>query len=164
MPLTTQQLATLKAAILAETDATFVALRAATDETGMAAWYNAPTSPAFIVWRRDVKTPEIGPVLNWVAVANLTTANRDRATTFVMLNPSQFNASADIAAYWDTTFGGSLGGEGANTRAALQALWRRTANRVERLFATGTGTDATPGFLGWEGIISAQDISDALRV
>ena len=49
--LTPAQLTTLKAAILAETDPTFVALRVATNETGMAAWYNADTVPVFVAWR-----------------------------------------------------------------------------------------------------------------
>ncbi len=118
---------------------------AARNDDAIADYYNAASSPAFLVWRKQINTSEIGPVLNWVAVSNLTTANRDRATTFVVLNPNTFDATADIASYWDTTFGGALGGEGANTRAALSALWKRSVSRLERLFVTGTGTDATPG-------------------
>ena len=162
MALTPAQLPALKAAILAETDAAFVALRQANNEDGMAAWYNADS--AFVVRRRIVESSEIGPVLNYVAVSSMTTANRDRATVFLALNPASFSPTADIESYWDTTFGGALGGEGANTRTALQNLWRRAVNRVERLFCTGTGTALAPGALGeFEGRISAQDISDALR-
>ena len=161
--MTPAQLATLKAAILAETDPAFVALRTAGAEQPMADWYNAAST--FVVRKPTVESSAIGPVLNYVAVSNLTTANRDRATTFLSLNPVSFSPTSDIEAYWDTTFGGALGGEGANTRAALQALWRRLVNRVERLFCTGTGTTVSPGSLGsFEGTISAQDISDALRV
>jgi hypothetical protein len=160
--MTPEQLLVLKAGILAETDPAFVALRQANDETGMVNWYNADS--AFVVRRSSVLSSAIGPVLNYVAVSSLTTANRDRATTFVLLNPVSFIPTADIESYWDTTFGGALGGQGENTRAALQALWRRTVNRVELLFCTGTGTQVSPGALGtFEGTIRAQDISDALR-
>jgi hypothetical protein len=61
---------TLKAAILAETDATFVALRTANNEDGMAGWYNEPS--ASIVWRTSVTQDEI--MLNgfdWTRVDNL---------------------------------------------------------------------------------------------
>ena len=160
--MTPVQLATLKAAILAETDPAFVAARTAGAEQPMADWYNAAST--FVVRKRSVDSSAIGPILNYVAVSNLTTINRDRATTFIALNPVSFAPTADIEAYFDTTFNGTLGGEGANTRAALQALWRRLSTRAERLFCTGTGTTVSPGTLGaFEGSISAQDISDALR-
>jgi hypothetical protein len=159
MSLTTEQLQTLKASILAETDPTFVEYRNNGDNGQMAAWYNQPST--FVVRRSTVMSSEIGPVLNYLAVGSLTTANRDRATTFLALNPVSFTPTADIEAYWDTTFGGALGGEGANTRAALQNLWRRFATRCERLYVTGTGTTVSPGVLVFEGNISSADITDA---
>lgn len=162
MSLNTAQILTLKSAIFAETDPVFAAFRQAGDETGMAGFYSAAST--FVVRRKQVNASEIGPVLNYVAVSNLTTINRDRATTFFTLNPALFAPTADVEAYWDTTFAGALGGEGANTRAALQNLWRRIVTRGERLFCTGTGTSASPGTLGtFEGNLTAQDISDALR-
>lgn len=155
-------LPTLKAAILAETDAAFVALRQANNEQGMAGRYNALST--FVVRRRSVLAAEIGPALNYIAVSSLTTANRDRATTFIILNPLSFAPTADVESYWDATFSGALGGQGQATRDALVALWRRIVTRGERLFCTGTGTTVAPGTLGaFEGTISAQDISDALR-
>lgn len=122
---------------------------------------NKPAAPAFVVWRRNVATAEIGPVLNYQAVAALTTANRDRATTFVALNPNSFDASADIASYWDTTLNGALDGKGAATRAALQALWRRSASVAEKILATGTGTDAAPATLVLEGAIDYATVQAA---
>lgn len=160
--MTPAQLTTLKAAILAETDAGFVAMRAANNEQGMADWYNGAST--FVAWKKRVNSSEIGPILNYVAVAALTVANRDRATVFLALNPESFAPTEDIASYWHSTFSGALGGQGANTQAALQALWRRIVKRGERLFCTGAGSDASPGTLGnFEGDITAQDISDALR-
>ena len=129
--------------------------------TDIATAYNAPASPAFVVWRSNVRTSEIGPALNYQAVAALTSANRDRATTFVILNPDSFNASADIASYWDTTFGGALDGQGAATRAALQALWRRGATRFERIYASGTGSDAAPGVIVVAGPLTPDVVRQA---
>jgi len=97
-------------------------------------------------------------------VSSLTTANRDRATTFLMLNPENFEPTADVESYWDTTFGGALGGQGQATRDALVALWRRAATRGEALYATGTGTAIAPGVLVFEGTISDADISAALSL
>jgi hypothetical protein len=161
MSLTPAQLPTLKAAILAETDPAFVTARTNGQTPLMAAFFNDPST--FVVRRSRVMSSEIGPALNYVAVSNLTTLNRDRATTFVVLNPDSFAPTADVEAYFETTFNGALGGEGANTRATLQALWRRFARRGERLYATGTGTTQAPGALVFEGAITDADIGAALE-
>lgn len=129
----------------------------------IAAAYNLPASPAFVVRRTSVETREIGPVLNYVAVVNLTTANRDRATTFVMLNPGSFTPTADVEAYWAETFSGALGGQGQATRDALANLWRRNVTRFERVFATGTGTTASPGALVVEGAVSPDVVRQACQ-
>jgi hypothetical protein len=151
--MTPEQLAIVKADILA-TPALLVLYNAG-DRAGLADAYNAPSNPAFVIYLTLLESDKIGPVLNYVAVSNLSTINRDRATTFLFLNPVAFSPAADIEAYWDTTFAGTLGGEGANTRAKLKALWRRVLTRAERLFATGTGTDAAPGKAGsFEGIVT----------
>lgn len=160
MALTTAQLSTLKAAILA--NPTWSAQpNTNVGNSVIAAALNAVASPEFVVWRRSVPTDSIGPALNYVAVANLTTINRDRATTFVALNQASFNATQDIADYWDTTFAGTLGGQGATVRATLQALWRRSALLIEKILAAGTGTTLSPAMLGYEGTITPDEIEQA---
>lgn len=152
--LTTAQLTTVRTFACADTG-TARPMVLAGDTASLRAWLNA--TGTFVVWRKAVPTPSIGPVLNYVAVSNLTTANRDRATTFVILNPATFDASQDIADYWDTTFGGTLGGQGATVRAALQAHWRRNALRVEQALSSGSGTTGSPGVMTFEGAISEPD-------
>ena len=159
--LTPAQLVTLKAAILAETDPAFVTLRNEGATGAMADFYNQPST--FVVRKNTIRSAEIGPVLNYVAVSSLTTANRDRATTFLLLNPVEFKPTADVESYWDTTFGGALGGQGQATRDALVALWRRFATKGERIFATGTGTTLAPGVLVFDGQITGDDISRAIN-
>lgn len=159
--LTTGQLQTLKAAILAETNTTFVALRAANDETGMADWLNAAST--FIVWRTSVTQDEIMQNgFDWTRVDNLSFGkariwewmfnNEARA-----INPSNSNVRAGIESVWVGTAADLA------VRASVYAHCKRAASRAERVFATGTGTDASPGLLGWEGYVTAQTVSDALR-
>jgi hypothetical protein len=165
MALTTAQLATLKTAILAETDATFVGYRTNGQTTLMADWYNAPSNPSFIVYRRSVSTDEVGKTVNYVAVEALTDLNRGRIDTFYVMNPLSFSPErSDIRTFWANVFSGALGGQGQATRDALEALWRRTATRGERLYATGTGTTVAPGALVFEGAITDADITAALAL
>ncbi len=41
-------------------------------------------------------------------------------------------------------------------------MWKRTATRGEKVFATGTGSDASPATLNYEGAISYNDVKDAM--
>lgn len=59
MSLTPAQLTTLKAAILAETDPAFVALREAGAHGAMIDFYNAPAVPAETAWRSTVTAQEL---------------------------------------------------------------------------------------------------------
>jgi hypothetical protein len=161
MPLTTAQLTTLKAAIAAETDPAFVVARTNGQTSLMAGFFNADST--FIVWRKSVQTAMIGATVNYVAVESMTDINRAKIQPFYTLNPVQFEPTADKRTYWDNTFSGALGGQGQATRDALAALWRRAATRGEKLFATGTGSTASPGTLVFEGTISDADISAALE-
>ena len=158
MALTPAQLPALKNAIAAETDPTLVALRTANDETGMAGWYNGAST--FVVWKSRVTIEQTGQAFNGAEWAGMTSANHTRLQT-VAQYLSAYNAGvADIRTMFNDIWSGA---GGANTRAALLALWKRFATKAERLYATGTGTDATPGLPTFEGNITAQDVSDALR-
>ena len=159
--LTTAQLTTLKAAILAETDADFVAMRSANDEYGMADFYNVATT--FSVWRTSVSRDEIlGDGFDFTQVDNLTVGQArifdwlfDNSAS--AMNPSQASKRAAISEAWK--------GTAAKVAVAtyILGLSKRFAGRVEKLFTTGTGTVQTPGLLAFEGVVSAQTIADALR-
>jgi hypothetical protein len=159
--LTTAQLQALKAAI----DADPVLSAQPNTNVGnsvIAQTLNAPALPEFIVWRNSVTTDEVGNAVNYVAVEAMTDANRNRINTFYTMNPSSFSpVRSDVRSYWDNTFSGALGGQGAATRAALDALWRRAANGVEKILATGTGTTVSPAVLGYEGTITPDEIEQA---
>jgi hypothetical protein len=159
--LTPAQNAALKAAILAETDPTLVAFRNVGSDDGVAQFYNGASSPAFIVWKSSVEQAEVGRAFVASALSAMTSANNDRLVSFALWNPGGVTPSrADHRQFFDDVFSPA---SGASTRAALLALWKRTATRVERLFAIGTGSDAAPGTLVFEGEISGLDVSIALR-
>ncbi len=159
--LSKDQLLTLKAAILAETDPTFVGYRNANDKPSMAAWFNADTSPAFIVWKTSVPVAQVGIATNSAELAGLTTANTSRLQVLAMFSGGAFNPSiADVRAGFDSIFSGA---GGQLTRAALLALWKRTARRLEKLYAAGTGSDGSPASLVFEGTIDSGHIGEALE-
>jgi hypothetical protein len=158
MSLTTQQLATLRAGVFA--DPTAAALLAAGNWQEVRDWLNAMGTA--IVWRSSVAIAEVGRVTNYIAVEAMTDANRGRINTFYLMNPVSIDPSrSDMRTYWANTFSGALGGQGQATRDALEALWRRTATRAERLLATGTGTQVAPATLGLEGEVDDQS---AIRI
>jgi hypothetical protein len=159
--LTNAQLLTLKAAILGETDPTFVGYRNVNDKSSMAAWFNESTSPAFIVWKSLVTLTAIGDKINGSELEGLASLPMTRLQTIALFSPGGVNPSlADRRAFFDGVFSGA---SGVQTRAALLALWKRTARRYEKLYATGTGSDGSPATLVVEGTIDSSHINDALE-
>jgi len=159
MALTTVQLQALKSAIATETDPVFVTLRATNDESGMAAWYNLTST--FVAWKSKVTLLETGQAFNGTEWAGMTSANHTRLTDVALWISSGYDAAkADIRAMFNDIWSGA---GGTNTRANLLTLWKRFATRGEKIYCTGAGSDASPGIFTFEGVLTAQDISDALR-
>ena len=159
MALTPTQLPALKAAILAETDAAFVEFRQAGAVGAMAEFYSQPG--AFVVWKTNVSRNEVGKTFIASALAAITAGNNDKLANFAVWNETINPSRADQRAFFDDVFSVAAG---ASTRAALLALWKRFALRGERVYATGTGSDASPGALVYEGTISIDDVVQALAL
>jgi hypothetical protein len=156
--LTTAQLQTLKAAIVAETDPTFVAYRT-NGQTGlMADWYNV--SGTFVVWRTDVTADEIGNAWVGTDIDGMSALNMQRLQLLLQSSTrGRFDMSrADRRAGFENPFGTNANNA---SRVAMRAVWKRFATRCERLFVSGTGSDALPGALVFEGKISDRDIAAA---
>lgn len=156
MALTTTQLATLKAAILA--DSTLNAYPNTSDGNfDMAAQrLNVVASPAYIVWKSNVTINATGQAFNGTELAGMTTGNQTRLQSIAMYLAGGYNASLpDVRQMFNDIWSGA---GGANTRTNLLALWKRAALLGEKILATGTGTDATPATLGYEGNISGTDV------
>ena len=181
--MTPAQLTTLKAAILAETTPAFVTLRQANDEQGMANFYNAASS--FVVWRPITPTANILDAITWASLTpadaadgTATFTNRALACQAKQLNlqillQGRDSLATGLASVRQGLTDALLNVPAGTAGALLDAGWlgagkvkaaiSRFATRCEQLFVTGTGSAGTPGTLTFEGSVSAQDISDALR-
>ena len=103
-----------------------------------------------MTWQRRTSTDTSRPG-HWLSSLNAT-----RLQTIALYSPAGINPSmSDRRTFFDDVFSGA---GGVNTRAKLLALWKRNANRGEKLFATGAGSDAVPATLVIEGTIAVQDI------
>lgn len=160
MALTTAQLQTLKADILA--DPVLSAYPNTSDGNyAIAAAYNVAAAPSFTVWKTNVPLVQIGDAMVATEIAGMTSLNLDRLRTMATYGPDGINPSlADRRAFFDDIFSGA---GGQLTRPKLLALWKRLALRGEKLFATGTGSDATPATLVVEGQITTADVEEARR-
>jgi hypothetical protein len=160
--LTQQQLATLKAAILADP------VMAAKPMNGdgdweIAALFNVAASPAFYVWKSSVQVSEImANGFDWTRVDNLT-IGKARIWEWMVavgtINPAQTNVRTGVLAVF------SVAGDTA-MRLAIFGHCQRPATVFEKLFATGTGVVATEAGVGpatmlFEGMPSQQDVYDA---
>ena len=170
--LTAAQLLMLKNDILANTNTVSVGGQSVQiKDTGnngdhnqaVAGWYNGLASPPWTVWKILVSITEVGRKFNGAELAGLTTANVQRLTCIALFSSGGVNPSLpDQRAFFDDVFSGAGGNI---TRPALLALWKRLANRIEKLLSTGTGSDPMPatintaGFL--EGTISGTDVEEA---
>lgn len=125
---------------------------------------NLPADPAVIVWRTSVTQDEIMQNgFDWTRVDNLGVGparvwewmfgNEQRT-----INPSKLNVRAGIDAVWKGTAADLA------VRAAVYVHCRRTATRLEALFATGTGTEASPATMAVEGNIGYLDVYNARRL
>jgi hypothetical protein len=124
----------------------------------IAFWYDQATNPAKIVWRNAVPVYQVGQAMLSADVANLTATNLSRLQVLAQYALQGFTGSVDTEAGFNDVF--SAAGA-AGTRALLHTVWRRTALRIEALFATGTGSDAVPATLVFEGQISGGDVNTA---
>lgn len=155
--LSVPQLQTLKTAIAVQTDPVFVSYRNNGQTSLMVNYFNAPST--FVVWKTSVPRNEVGKTFVATGLDAITAGNNDKLANFAAWNDTVNPSRPDQRAFFDQIFSVAAG---ASTRAALLVLWKRAATRAEALYATGTGTDALPGLLTFEGAISDADISAAL--
>lgn len=162
MALTSAQLTALKANIAAETAAYLVEQRDAGSDSGIAVWYNTTATPDFFVWKTRVSS---GDAFNAIIGAGTggfiarSQGERDYVMALLsqgFIDPSLTNIRQALA----DAFSGA-GASAVTTRDNLIALSKRTATNVEKLFAVGTGSEAVPAVMGYQGAISPQDVSEA---
>lgn len=153
--LTTEQLAVLKAAILAETDAAFVAARTAGNNTLMAQFYAVAATPTFYVWW-SVYTPDQIAAAIEVGITQLDALTASKREVLLWWAERSHNPANSQAAIDD------MCGSQNTLKAAVKNGGKRTVNKGERLFASGTGSLAAPGTAAYEGTLTSEDIRNAL--
>lgn len=155
MPLSPSQLVTLKAEI--DADPALSAFPNNNDGNfAVAAALNIAANPEFIVWKTAVSPDEImRNGMDWTRVDNLSVGKAriwEWMTRLGTFNPSRANIRAGIDATWVGTAADLA------VRAVVYTHCKRAATRAEKLFATGTGSDASPGTLTFEGKLSSDDV------
>jgi hypothetical protein len=121
---------------------------------------NAIASPAFIVWKTNVDPDEIMKNgMDWTRVDNLSVGKAriwDWLTRLGTMNASKPNVRAGIDATWVGTAADLA------VRASVYVHCKRSATVIEKLLATGTGSDATPATMGYEGSVNYLDMMNAM--
>lgn len=155
--LTQAQMQTLKTDILA--DPVLAALPATyASAMTIAGTYAMTASPQYVVWKSNVSQDEIMQNgFDWTRVDNLAVGpariwewmfnNADRS-----INPSKANVRAGIEAVWKGTAADLA------VRDAVYVHCKRNANRLEKVFATGSGTTVSPSVMTIEGSISVDEV------
>ena len=159
--LTSAQQVTLKAFILA--DPVF-SLKPATAQGAYeiaAGLESLAENPAWTVWRNNVTSDEIGNAWNGSDIDGLSGLNMQRLQLMLQSSPQgTFDMGrTDRRAGFENPFGANANGA---SRVAMRAVWKRSANRLEKLFSVGTGTDTTPAMLIVVGSIGYNEVGQAM--
>lgn len=174
--MTPAQIATLKAALVADTN--LATQKAAHDTQGIADYLNADST--FVVWRSSTAADDISDAITWASLtptdapdATVPFTNRilvcqtkQMALQQQLLGKTTVNTGkANIrAAFQDALLAVPSGAGGATVDAGwlgagkVKAAISRAASRLEKIFATGTGTAASPGTLVVETQVSELTI------
>lgn len=156
--MTPEQYQLLANHIRTNTDPAIVAAFPLRNDGQIQEWYNLDS--AFVVWR-SLLTPEqarkaISGGDGLAQLDNLTAGKRDSLLWALSGDTHPTNTAQRTAIE-------GLCGTQNTLKAAILAAQKRFATRAEAIYATGTGTNAVPGTLGWEGQLSANDVSTALN-
>ena len=176
--MTPEQLQTLKTAILADPNLT--SLAAAFETGAITAYLSANTS--FYVWKTTTPTADIYDAITWSALTPTDVPdgtqlwlNRDAMCQSKQLNLQILLQGVSQISSGKTNIRNGLsdallnvpsGVSGALVSAGwlnVKAVMYRVANKLEAIFATGTGTVGVPGNLGYEGTPNNDLIAAALR-
>jgi hypothetical protein len=130
------------------------------------------SSPTFIVYKTSVKkstytneTSPIGTTFNWSGAGGYISRSQGERDAWVevfneddLVNPSKSNI---ILAFNDIFSGSGVGA--VNNRNHILSLSKRTANILEKLFATGTGSDASPAIMTIEGSLTGDELRNIME-
>lgn len=156
MALTNAQLATLKVALLAETDAGVVAARAIRNDVALTAWCNAPS--ATDAWNPSVSDRGIFEACDVTKFDGLTAGKRESQTRLERYAPVDFTKQKMRKAIQDIW--------GNTDSIPILEAFRRKATNGEMYFGGNVVTTNTVSAtkLDVPGQISMNDVSNALNL
>lgn len=171
MVLTEAQYVVLATNIVTTNAAEFAAMVAGNRDPEIAAAYNVPAAPVYWVWKTSLSKAELlystsvdATTFNFQGNGFITRAPGELEAFKVLFDPTNDLTNPSLpqvrSAFADI-FSGA--GNAVANRTHLLAVARRQATRIERLFATGTGSTASPGTMTAEGFCTHVDIAHALR-
>lgn len=181
MALTPEQIPVLRTALLADTNPDVVAARDARNDTEVARLYNLPST--FVAWKKDTSKSDIFGALTW---KNFTPVDAPDGTVIwsnrcflcqckqmnlqtMLISPGNMLDMSDSGirdGIKDAVQNLPAGASGALLDAgwaAVKVVSIRFATVAEKVFATGTGTNGTPGLLVFSGAVTIDDIGKALN-
>lgn len=166
--LTPAQCSTLKTDIVA--DATLNTARTNRQDDVIATAYNANASPAFWAWKSALSRSNILLDTSVDATTFDITGLTVRTVQEVLAFQSLFDPLTSLTNPMNPKVRSNFGvlQNGAAPQPAnvthMLASARRLVNRLERVFATGTGSTATPGLMVFEGPATTNIIACALNL
>lgn len=125
---------------------------------------NLPATPAGVrtVWRTSMALNVVALSFAPAELEGLSPLNRTRLQTLAMYMALGINPAIEaVRTFFLDVFAGP---GGADTRANINRDWTRVCTRVERVYATGTGSQASPATLGYEGPVTYEDVDTARRL
>lgn len=156
MALTNAQLVTLKAALLAETDAGVVAARAIRNDVALTTWCNSNSAQA--AWNNNVSKRDLFEATDITKFDNLTAGKRDaqsRLEDNAPLDFSRLKARKAVVDIWGTT----------DSVAILTDLTRFATRAEVYLGGTSATTNTVTALkLNVPGQVSMNDVSNALNL
>ena len=113
--------------------------------------------PEYVIWRSDVGADEIGNAWIGTDIDGMSGLNMQRLQ--LLLASSSVGVfdmrRIDRRAGFENPFGASVNN---GSRVAMRAVWKRSANVLEKLFATGVGTTESPSTTVVEGSLGYQEV------
>lgn len=155
--LTEEQRTILAAHIRANTDPDVVAALSIRNDKTLAKLYELPSE--FIVWREAIRPEEYREVMVWTEVDGLQ-AGKARIWEWITqqmtkaIDATKANVRAGLAEVFPAN---------QATRGQLLAIAKEAATVAQSVFATGAGTEESPGVRTFRGKVSIQEIGIALN-
>jgi hypothetical protein len=159
MELTPAQLATLKAYI--NSVPAWAALPNDSDSAFfIAGELNKLATPDYIVWRENVAASETGEAWVGTDIDAMSALNMQRLQLLLAsAGGNTFDMRrSDRRAGFENPFGTN---QSNGSRVAMRATWKRKGTVLEKVFATGTGSDASPAVTTVTGDIGYPEVQQA---